>query len=767
MTLFNCDDICPLSRRHVLKRVQCPPTMRPVTYANAGSAPFVSHYVSYPLHTAFNMTPQKASPSTSPVCSSNYVEEMAGLGVNAGVCPPLACLTGAPRRVQEPVQKYACTTPFSLPPEDIVYVSAPYSAGDAGKLAEPRSLLKVPEPGTQCRGNFKDELPQPRAVTSPAGVASRETGGTHQHELQQEVKRLQAMLNARENQLDLKEAELQDALSRLQSQRKRGDHEQQSEGDDIDKTAFQEKEAELKTMRKRVEVLRRERQDLMELLLQKERQTAILEGVDPSTKEASALQLGVQAISMVQGASELRGKLELAEAEIKKLRADREAVEELQQDTFEKLTDKRKEAAELLELLSQRDMKVARIEAYLQQKTRELEVLAARSKEHLQKEQSKREEAEQEYRVAAEQCNAFKATLANRDEKLMQLQAEVVRRDTLLKQLEERVRVLSDDLTGAHSQLQQVLKAMAAKDAYMQELEAQLRKNDTERQLAYLTEVSKSRKLAVETRIQQELCRAALNDKREKLAAAKQDLFRSESAMERIRKAIGAAQTTENCYVRSAALQSPELHSHSTAPLHVSPAVSAIPSVPVEHSLRTMDADFVACQHSPSNPPPVASSLNQLHEASVKAANANEFQTTSRPPMSTSKAISSSASRTSTAGYGLQSEHFCPPYSAVQEDPLDRAVAHVCESPEYRSIAPHICRLGPGTYLCCMSEVSMELEPDGSVMVLQSGMKKLPIRAYLDTLRSTVDAGLRTPAPSPSTSGAATATAHSKAKNGN
>ncbi|CDI74180.1 high molecular mass nuclear antigen, putative [Eimeria praecox] len=702
--------MCPPTRRHMLKRVAYPPGMRPVAYATTGPAP---------------------------------------LGMQA------------------PFPKYASNASCLPHPEDITYASAPYSTGGGTRNPpEPNSLLKMPEPGTQYRGNFKTEPFQPRATTSPAGIASLDTAGSRQQELQQEVKRLQAMLNARENQLDLKEAELQDALAKLQDQRKQGNQEHHSESDDADKAVLHEKEAELKTMRKRVEVLRRERQDLMELLLQKERQTAVLDTVDPSTKEASALQLGVQAISMVQGASELRGKLELAEAEIKQLRADREAAEELHQDTFEKLTDKRKEAAELLELLSQRDMKVARVEAYLQQRTRDLEALAARSKERLRKEQSKREEAEQEYRVAAEQCNVFKATLANRDEKLMQLQAEVVRRDTLLKQLEERVRVLSDDLTGAHSQLQQMLKAMAAKDAYMQELEAQLRKNDTERQLAYLTEVSKSRKLALDTRIQQELCRAALNDKREKLAAAKQDLLRSESAMERIRKAIGAAQTTENCYMQSAALQSPELHSHPTVPLHASPIVSGIPSVPVEHSLRTMDADFVVCQAPSSNPSQFASTSNQLHEASMNPPCSNEPHVVSKPHLPTSKPRSSSASRSSKAGYCLQSEHFCPPYSAIQEDPLDQAIARVCQSPEYRSIAPHICRLGPGSYLCCMNEVTMELQQDGNVMVLQSGGKKLPIKAYLDTLRSTVEAGLRVSAVAPSASRTATATDHLKVENG-
>lgn len=513
----------------------------------------------------------------------------------------------------------------------------------------------------------------------------------------------------------------------------------------VDDTAVHHEEVELRTMRTRVELLRRERQELIELLLQKERQAAALDTIDPSAKEASALQLGVQAISMVQGTSELREKLHLAEAEIKTLRAERVAADELQQDTFDKLTDKRREAAELLELVSQRDMKVARIEAYLQQKTRELELLATRAKERLQKEQRKREEVEQEYLVATEQCNAFKASVASRDEKILQLQADVVRRDTLMKQLEERVRVLSEDLTGAHAQLQQMLRGMAAKDAYMQELEAQLRKNDTERQVAYLTEVSKSRKLALDTRIQQDQCRVALNDKQEKLAEAKQDLFRSQMAMERIRKAISSAEESQTCYARSEALQSPVLHRHATAPLEVLPrSLADIPSIPVEQSLRSMEADFLIRQ-PPSGSSPAGATFKQPPPTTKPPASTSKVpSTTSKPPLSTSV----SAPVIALTGSATVPDKYCPPYSAIPGDLVDQAIARLFERPEYRPLSARICRLGPGTYLCCMNEVTMEVDRDGRVVMGPPGGEKILLASYLDVLRSGADPCLKQLEPS-------------------
>ncbi|CDJ69020.1 high molecular mass nuclear antigen, putative [Eimeria necatrix] len=739
MTLLQCGDICPVPRRHLLKRLPYSSSMHPVTYADTGSAPVTSHYISYPLHTAFNVVPQKVSTSSGAVYPTNYVDEVSGLCASS----PLSSFTTAYQHVQPPLPADGQTNALVVSPGEVSYVQPTHSASSNNRkpvAQQPSQYVRVPEPGTQSRGKLSGEPYRPRATTSPAAIAPNITTTSYQNDWEQEAKRLQHILNARENELDMKEAELQDALSKLQEHLKQEKVAQEATTQGTSEAALKEQEAELKTMRRRIEVLRHERQELMELLLQKERQATALNTIDPAAKEASAVQLGIQAISMVQGAAELRGKLELAEAEIKTLRAERAATDELQQHTFEKLTEKRKEAAELLELLSQRDMKVARIETYLQQKSRELDSLSTHAKERLKKEQQKREQAEQEYRVAVEQCNAFKTTLASRDERILQLQAEVVRRDTLLKQLEERVHVLSGDLTGAHSQLQQMLKAMAAKDAYMQELEAQLRKNDTERQLAYLTEVSKSRKLALDTRIQQELCRAAINDKREKLAEAKQDLFRSRTAMERIRKAIGCAETTENCYVRSEALQSNELHIHPVEPTQISPLASTgIPAVPVDESLRHMQADFLVLTPSPETRQKPATATKQPTASAKHPTSSNKFQVTSTAAQPTSKPPSS-ASRTSTPGYGLQSEQFCPPYTPVRDDPLDEAVAHLCELPEYRSLAAHICRLGPGSYLCCMNEVAMELQKNSTVWVKLPGGQRITLASYFDVLRSTLEA---------------------------
>lgn len=232
MTLFKCDDICPVARRHILKRVQYPPNMSPATYANTGPTPFASHYLSYPLENAFNVNPQKTASLPGPLCTNKYAEEGAGIDLSGGAGPPLTSFTGAQQRMQAPVSKYGYSTSSLPPPEDIVYAGVPHSTGGGlGKLPEPHSLLTVPEPGTQYRGSNRERF-QPRATTSPAGIAFRENAGTHQHDLQQEVKRLQTMLNARENQLDLKEAELQDALSKLQDQRKQGSQEELSENEE-------------------------------------------------------------------------------------------------------------------------------------------------------------------------------------------------------------------------------------------------------------------------------------------------------------------------------------------------------------------------------------------------------------------------------------------------------------------------------------------------------------------------------------------------------
>ncbi|OEH76301.1 high molecular mass nuclear protein [Cyclospora cayetanensis] len=722
MTILGCGDICPSSRRQAVKRLPFTSTMRPVLYADTGAALAPGLHSVYPLSSSFH--PGAPTGTHSAMYHCNYVGAPQRQGMVSS--NSLIEANGTNQRTYAPMLTSGQYALSSEEPVDVTYISNAYGArGGAGKLVEPRVVhsLEVPKAGTQSRGKIKEEAIFPRATTSPVAVVSEDAGGSYQRDWQEEVRCLQKMLNTRDTQLELKEAEIQDLSSKLNELRK-----SQAAEKGIDVMDGQEQAVELTTMRKQVEVLRHERQELIELLLQKERQAAALDSVDPTTKEASAVQLGVQAISMVQGSAELREKLRAAEAEIKTLRQERTDADHLQQDTFDKLTDKRREAAELLELLSQRDMKVARVEAYLQQKTRELEHYTARAKDRLQREQTKREEAEQELLVAAEQCAAFKATVASRDEKIVELHGEVVRRDTLLRQLEERVRVLSDDLKTAHAQLQQALKGMMTRDAYMQALETQVRKSDAERQVAYLTEVSKSRKLELDTRMQQEYCRAALNDKCEKLATVKQDLLRSQSAMERIRKAITAVEEPEGCHSRSAALQSSAPHSHSTVPVEIpSSVVTDIPGIPLEQSLRSLDADFLVrpsppeCPSTDSKSRPGATSSNQPQITSMA------YQSTSKTDQSAGKLLSaSSKSPTSIPGASMNAckpslDQLNPQYPVVRSDVVDQGVARVLEQPEYRPLATHICRLGPGAYLCFMQEVTMELQKDGNVVVKQPG----------------------------------------------
>ncbi|PFH38738.1 hypothetical protein BESB_010800 [Besnoitia besnoiti] len=383
--------------------------------------------------------------------------------------------------------------------------------------------------------------------------------------------------------------------------------------------SLRQKDEENRLLTRRLEAMREERRDMRELLLHKDRQLAAALSVsDPAAKEASAVQLGVQAIAMVRDSVDLREKISLLEAELAALKEEKDRRELLLDETFRKLTDKRREAAGLLEMVSQRDMKIARVETFLQQRNRDYEQLQAQSRAALEAERERLEKSAEEIKVLEEQQAGLKNVVAARDEKVLCLQNEVVRRDAIIKQLEQRVKVVSQDLEQNANHLQQLLRASAAKDAYLYELEAQLRQNEVERQASYLAEVSRTRRLALETRMKEEACRAALNEKDEALAHAQHELSRNTQTLQQIRHAFTSIEATDACYrpadsaagvapgspARAAAARSglggSDLGgslaslSPSNDPLTRIPTAVSVPQRPLHESLRVLQADGVS-----------------------------------------------------------------------------------------------------------------------------------------------------------------------------
>ncbi|KFG50835.1 putative high molecular mass nuclear antigen [Toxoplasma gondii p89] len=381
---------------------------------------------------------------------------------------------------------------------------------------------------------------------------------------------------------------------------------------------LREKEDENRLLTRRLEALREERRDMRELLLQKDKQLAAAMNVsDPETKEASAVQLGVQAIAMVQDSVELREKIKQLNAQVAALKEEKSRRELLLEETFRKLTDKRKEAAGLLEMVSQRDMKLARVETFLQQRNRDYDQLQEQARASLKAETERAEKGEEEIKILEEQQNALKNIVASRDEKVMCLQNEVVRRDARIKQLDERLALLSQDLEQTSSHLQQLLRASAAKDAYLYELESQLRRNEVERQASYLAEVARTRRLALETRLKEEECRVALNDKDEALASAQHELSRNALTLQQLRQAFATVEATDACYRPAAACfrgnkEARTLSRTNSLPfsppaddaIYRIPTASSVPQRPLQESLRLLEVDNASPQGAAVSPSP-------------------------------------------------------------------------------------------------------------------------------------------------------------------
>lgn len=359
--------------------------------------------------------------------------------------------------------------------------------------------------------------------------------------------------------------------------------------DSVCKTASQLDylESEAARMRKIIDDLSFEKQELQQLLIQKEKQLTLLSEVDPSSPETSAIHLGVKAIAMAREATNYREKICDLEADIKNTQEELCKTRTLLEDTVQKLTEKRHEATTLVETLAAKDMRIARLETLMHHHDAEQNRQREEQRLAFMREKEKAGRLEGEIQIAMQQQTRLREELARRDDTILTLKSEVIRQSKYNQNAETRLDALTAELTEAQQALDIATQQSIEKDKCLHELEQRLKQKNLQFQESCLSDFVKSRQLKLSMRLQED--------------EALQTLQLRDAQISRLRSSL-ASSTQQVTAVKNALLQAEPTFPEQPAKSRIQPAFNTAQNTKVKQGVseRSTSAATIPCTPSTS-----------------------------------------------------------------------------------------------------------------------------------------------------------------------
>ncbi|KEG04252.1 hypothetical protein YYE_01158 [Plasmodium vinckei vinckei] len=232
--------------------------------------------------------------------------------------------------------------------------------------------------------------------------------------------------------------------------------------------------------------------------------------------------------------------------EIHKLKEENKNVNFKYQNTFEALTELRKDTLEYMESIVSRDMRIGYMESMLQKCEKDL----AKLKDNFKKEEINNREKiaklRSEIKILENQSSHLRHMIQEKDSEIVLLKNEIVRNDILLKQYEERNKELQSELRLMCNNLENVIDASNKKDIFMDQLERQIRENEIHRQNAYLKEVAKNRKMHANMKFKEILFDKSTKTQVDEYRTLKKELYLNKIQIEKAKEAFGMLKISSN-----------------------------------------------------------------------------------------------------------------------------------------------------------------------------------------------------------------------------
>eukprot|EP00916_Digyalum_oweni_P017722 GHVL01029209.1.p1 GENE.GHVL01029209.1~~GHVL01029209.1.p1 ORF type:complete len:770 (+),score=134.04 GHVL01029209.1:245-2554(+) len=247
--------------------------------------------------------------------------------------------------------------------------------------------------------------------------------------------------------------------------------------------------------------LQRERDELSSIILSKDRQLSAMMSVNPNLPEISAVQLGVQAISMVNDSIDFRKKIRNLEIELGNANHELKQLTETSSQLESDLIEKKKVVADLVETIAHKDRELVHADEHSRVLLKERDESAFRLKRDLEKCNETRANLESDVSVKDSQMEELRKELSSRDQRIVSLQAELGKLNALKADLSSKCTQLVHDGRESENALHMLMEQAIMKDQLVNDYEQKLCDSNSKLHSSYMDELMRQKRQAVELKI--------------------------------------------------------------------------------------------------------------------------------------------------------------------------------------------------------------------------------------------------------------------------
>lgn len=246
--------------------------------------------------------------------------------------------------------------------------------------------------------------------------------------------------------------------------------------------------------------LQKEKSELEQLVVAKEKQLGLVHSVDPSLSDSSALQLGAQAIQMFHDSMRMRAENARSEDQAEELRVELERLRSHVEYLESVAEEKREEMRELSDSLGAKMKRIIDLETEVEDLRRDQRNTSKDVADQVEKLQAGLLESQESERLKQGFAEQLQEELQDKNQRMLHQQAEFMQCKENAKHLEEKLQKTSGQLDQAEEALAQMLRSTTYKDRLVREMTEQVNISETKLHAYQVNEVLGSRQRQLEQR---------------------------------------------------------------------------------------------------------------------------------------------------------------------------------------------------------------------------------------------------------------------------